>query len=605
MKKDFRLGLIIFLGILIELFLFSALFFLKFSKPKTSLISLSISAPKVVSFGKAFKVKVFSQGEPLQGVEVRFGGKVLFTNNSGEVSFIPQKCGSFKIIAQKKGFKKAKKLILVSAPGNEKLKIRSIRYHPEHCECFPYRYVLSGANFATIKIYFLLDEKGNIYPSLGPFLGKGKWFRVPSKEQFNFLAKDIEFLRGFGLKIFAHGQIFPASRYEVDLDKKAKENFAKQWKKIAIEIAKFAQKEKIEILDPFGMGSGVISFPKQIAIYKEILPKLRQIYQGKLTASIPPEAFKDWDKLDYSEFDMISPFFFISVKASLKEIEDYFKEILTKARKIKKPIFPIWVIRTPAGPEAKKFLKNFKSLKEARIWYLSKAIEIIKGEKNVIGLSAYSVYPGRRLEVIEGEKETFIWQDKSLFNIVKENFTPGCYENNLAPFLENIKIDGKVEEWEDLDPVFYNPSGVLPDYSNFYHKKIFGEEFNPGILKAVYSARDSNYLYLMFEFYKLQDSLPELYIDSNNDGLYDFLVHLGPFSFVSIRKVVYKEDLLTEIDLKLQKFLSKIKFARKKNFIEVKIPLSLLDKEIGFKVAPEMAPGFCASLGGIEIKVKK
>jgi len=71
----------------------------------------------------------------------------------------------------------------------------------------------------------------------------------------------------------------------------------------------------------------------------------------------------------------------------------------------------------------------------------------------------------------------------------------------------SIRIDGNPSEWQSLDPVYFNPSQILPwsSLSPWFNPETQPEGFfkakDMRNLKSVYAVNDSDYLYLMLDFY--------------------------------------------------------------------------------------------------------
>jgi hypothetical protein len=64
-----------------------------------------------------------------------------------------------------------------------------------------------------------------------------------------------------------------------------------------------------------------------------------------------------------------------------------------------------------------------------------------------------------------------------------------------------IRIDGNSSEWRSLDPIYFNPSTILPWSNILWFVEMREDLKNLGNLKAVYAVNDSENLYLMLDFY--------------------------------------------------------------------------------------------------------
>lgn len=79
-----------------------------------------------------------------------------------------------------------------------------------------------------------------------------------------------------------------------------------------------------------------------------------------------------------------------------------------------------------------------------------------------------------------------------------------------------IVVDGKENEWRDIDPVYFNPSKAFPWFNLIF---CYGGEMVKNItnLKLVYAANDAENLYLMLKFDELPKQAPYINIDISGE----------------------------------------------------------------------------------------
>lgn len=136
----------------------------------------------------------------------------------------------------------------------------------------------------------------------------------------------------------------------------------------------------------------------------------------------------------------------------------------------------------------------------------------------------------------------------------------------------NITIDGEGSEWENLDPVYFNPSQAFPPFSE---EEWFRDAAN---LKSVYAINDAENLYLMLEFYGSRPEwLPSIAIDtsgewSHEDGkefhitLYRESADLWKVSYTGLTSgsLVPKRTMMEKVSIMSD------------NVVELRVPLEIL-----------------------------
>ena len=647
-------------------------FILLHSESKAELRPLEINGPTLAEVNETISFIVTSEGLPVKGAVVYFAGYEKETNESGISVFRIDFAGCFKAIAKKEGYKTNSTLLWVFPRGNDKFNVRAIRHHTEQVGSSISAYKMVGANYASIKAYYLYDESGNIYPA-SPF--PPPWRRLTHEEYEKLLEWQILLARSWGFKIYLMAQPLPEALYIEGKERntslpplsgEAKQNFLKQMQREALWLATFAEKHKVDILDAFGLEStdvGIRDISKVVSgdflAYKELLPEIRKRFSGKLAVmlvggiqhflsnrSLPDYDYRGFDYVElvlscrHAELYTDSPYEWE------KAIEDYLQYADYIKKKYTVKILLIWIagIQTHDETLLRKFLSNgkFTNYEEAKVWLLnsilSKALE-----KDVEGVELYTLWFFSRLAEPHGPYATkfSVWQSKKPLSIsskylsyswnfrkaeilkklqyvasisssisslsspilrhwidskmkevnekfIKENYSSadliltevlGYFQHIKNPL--GITIDGYGNEWQNIDPIYFNPSR-FPQWGpeelwldNLHNVKKMGN------LKAVYALNDRENLYMMLEFYGAPPQwLPNVAIDTSGNWTHEFgkefhiLLHDG---LTEIWKVAYRGN---DFDLRVlwkspteKAGTCEVKVS---DVVEVKIPLKIL-----------------------------
>jgi len=574
---------------------------------------LEIKGPTFAEVNETIYFVVTSEGLPVKGAVVSFAGYQKETNESGIATFQIDFAGPFKAIAWKEGYVINSTLLWIFPKGNEKFEIRATRLHTEQIGETISSYKMAGANYASIKAYYLYDEYGNIYPA-SPF--PLRWRRLTNEEHRELLDWQISLARSWGFKgIYLIAQPLPEAIFvegknsSPPLSGEAKQNFIRQMKKEAISLAEFAEEEKVDILDAFNLeATDIIGLHTPISsdfeAYKEILPELRRRFSGKIAVMLVggiQHFLKNITLVDYdySGFDYVA-LVFSARHAELyteypSEWENAIERYLQYAEYIKNKystkILLIWIagIEVHNATLFRRFLKNggFEDYNEVKVWLLNSILE--KALKmNLDSIEVYTLWYFSRFLGPHGPyaDEFAVWQNKKPLNIVAKYFSypwnhikknilsklqcatlavnsirdhssilsfwlSSKLETGYAQYKEdkytdankttsqllgffkhitnplNITIDGDDNDWQIINPVYFNPSKIPPwgpmelwIRSNSTNVKDVERMEN---LKAVYAVNDQNYLYLMLEFYDHPPSwLPLLAIDTTGDWIHIF-----------------------------------------------------------------------------------
>jgi hypothetical protein len=434
----------ILIGLLLVLLIIEGnQFILLHSGSEDELKPLEINGPTLAEVNETISFIVTSEGQPVKGAAVYFAGYEKETNESGVSAFRIDFVGCFKVTARKDGYKTTSSLLWVFPKGSDKFRIRAIRHHTEQAGSSINVYKMIGANYASIKVYYLYDENGNIYPA-SPF--PPPWRRLTREEHEKLLEWQILLARSWGFKIYLMAQPLPEALYVEGkerraslppLDGEAKRNFLEQMKGEALWLATLAQKYKVDILDAFGLEStdiGTSDISKVVSddflAYKEILPEIRKRFSGKLAVMLVGgiQHFLSNERLpeyDYGGFDYLELVF--SCRHAELYTDDPYKweealeRYLRYANYIKEKygvkILLIWIagIETHDEMLLKRFLSNgnFKNYEEAKIWLLNSILRKAL-EKDVEGVELCTLWFFSRLAEPHGPHASkfSVWQSK-------------------------------------------------------------------------------------------------------------------------------------------------------------------------------------------------
>ena len=513
--------------------------------------------------------------------------------------------GPFKARAEKPSYEDASTLLWVFPEGNEKFPIRAIRLHSEQVGTTIADYRMAGANCASIKVYYLYDENGNVYPA-SPFpLG---WTRYPRDVYQKFYEWQISEARRWGFKkIFLMGQPLEAGPCERGvpqplLSDQAKAHFMEQMQKEALWLAEFAQEMGVDILDPVNLEvteDYTWDVPPEHSL-KGLVPEFRERFSGELAVQMathmhflnPPRP-----EYSYSEFDYLTPVFdyghndySIDSPSKLKAlIHEYFDfaEKLGERDDIK--VMPIWVasLLLKDLKAANQIIGMFGNYENARVWLLDTILKEAS-KRDAAGVEVCMPWYHSRLIGPHGPyaDQFSVWQSKRPLNTVVSYFShpwnnegreilrvlqhavlatnfAASYNQEFAEWAEDrvgealkayksgdydsarsiayeilgkvapldnplgIVVDGDGSEWHSLDPVYFNPSRILPwsSLTPWFNPETQPEGFfkakDMRNLKCVYVVNDSENLYLMLEFYEQVPTLFMPTIDIDISGRWD------------------------------------------------------------------------------------
>jgi hypothetical protein len=628
---------------------------------------LEIKGPTFAEVNETISFIVTSEGLPVKGTMVSFAGYVKETDNNGTACFQIDFAGCFKVTAEKEGFKTNSTLLWVFPRGNEKLPIRGFMAGAEQVGNTFITFRMVGANFVFIKVYYLYDKDGSVYPGI---VTDG-FQKVPKDLQREDLAEQIRLARAWGLKVFLiadaeslPGVPGPPPQFTTD---EAKEKFLKQAREEALSLAEFAEREKVSILMPM---LGLVGYPSEaFSIYREILPELRKRFSGKLASfafeveEIANGKFSHYNReFNYSGLDLITPLFAIDLFTDSKselgraidKALDFGAYLKDKYKVLLAPIvlsdFNLFGRRYSIY---QKFFENFSNHEDAKNW-LTELIIKKSLERNVDGIFIYCTHFFGMPLLPHGTWENLhpYWQSRKALDIARKYFTipfnkekedalaaieyasllanrvinetsnpallnwvknkiqqafdayrkEDCYTSivtsqEILYFLYHIqnplsvRLNGENEEWQFLDPFFFNPSQA----NNLFHCKYRYDEEKCkqwGNLKLIYATNDQENLYLLLEFYdKLPSSLPYISIDISGEWNHksgkEFLVDLEHNS-ISLRiyenlSNIFRPENIAPMSVRITK----------NHVIELEIPLKILNypKKVNIIVwYPSIAP---------------
>ena len=399
--------------------------------------------------------EVTSGGEPVEGATVCFAGYERQTDEDGRAIFNIDMAGPFKARVEKPGYEDASTLLWVFPEGNEKFPIRAIRLHSEQVGTTIADYRMAGANCASIKVYYLYDEEGNIYPA-SPF--PSGWTRIPRDVHQKFYEWQISEARRWGFeKIYLIAQpleesIFASeSPHSTVLSEEAKQNYLEQNQKEAIRLGEFAEEQNVDILDAF---NPEVAFKENlfktdadelssedILLYQKLLPELRERFSGDLAGktAVGVQYFVKGQKLpkhDYSGFDYVTPPFSglhgVLNTGSPSEWENaihkYFEYTEQLRKKYGVKLMPVYVPGLQIHNEQlfNQFLRNgkFEDYEDVKVWLLNSILDEAS-KRNVDGAETYTLwYHSRRVEPHGPYGYKFpVWQSKRPLDTVANHFS--------------------------------------------------------------------------------------------------------------------------------------------------------------------------------------
>ena len=388
--------------------------------------------------------EVTSEGQPVEGATVHFAGYEKLTGEDGRVVFNIDMAGPFKARVEKPGYEDASTLLWVFPEGNEKIPIRAIRtLSGGQAGTTIIDYRMAGANCASIKVYYLYDEDGNIYPA-DPFpVG---WRELPREVHKKYQEWMISTVRDWGFeKVYLILESLPAALFEKGLESKAslppisgevERNYLEQMQKEALLLAGLAEQQNVNILDYV-----VLETPSELLVYKELLPEIRKRFSGELAVQ-PPDGVRYFvngtnpPERDYSGFDYITPVFSCR-QANLNtdspsEWENAMQKYLEHAKQIGEKygakVMPVWLAGLEVHDEQllNQFLINgkFEDYEDVKVWLLNSILEE-SSKRNVDGVEAYTLwYHSRRADPHGPCGYKFpIWQSKRPLDTVAKYFS--------------------------------------------------------------------------------------------------------------------------------------------------------------------------------------
>ena len=400
--------------------------------------------------------EVTSEGRPVEGAIVHFAGFEKHTGKDGKAVFNIDMAGPFKARVEKPGYEDASTLLWVFPEGNEKFPIRAIRLHSEQVGTTIADYRMAGANCASIKVYYLYDEKGNVYPGIPFPLG---WTRVPRDVHQKFYEWQISEARRWGFeKIYLIMQPLPEEIFvrgeepksSLIINEKARQNYLGQMEKEALRLAELAEEEDVDILEALNLEATDfvnLDHPSEdFLLYRRLLPELRKKFGGNLAVKIVGgiQHFVKGQKLpeyDYSEFDYVTPTFscrHVDLNTdSPSEWEGAMDKYLDFAEQLREKhgvkVMPVWVAGLTVNDEQlfDRFLRNgqFEGYEDVKVWLLNSILEEAS-KRNMEGVEAYTLwYHSRRGDPHGSIAYKFpVWQSKRPLDTTAKHFSKSWNE---------------------------------------------------------------------------------------------------------------------------------------------------------------------------------
>jgi hypothetical protein len=436
---------------------------------------LEVKGPTLAEVNETISFTVTSNGVPVKGATVSFAGYRKETGENGTVSFRIDFAGCFKAAVEKEGFKANSTLLWAFPKGNEKLLIRGFMAGAEQVGNAFITFRMAGANFVFIKVYYLYDEDGSMYPAI---VTDG-FQRVPRAIQRENLAEQIRLARAWGLKVFLiadaeplPGVPGPPPQFTAE---EAKKKFLEQAREEALSLAEFAEKEKVDILMPM---LGLVGYPLEaFCTYKAILPELRGRFNGKLASfafeveEIANGKYSHYDReFNYSGLDLITPLFAIDLFTdSESELERAIEKALDFGvylrGRYKVLLVPIVLsdFNLFGGRYSiyRRFFEKFSSHEDAKNW-LTELIIKKSIERNVDGIFIYCTHFFGMPLLPHGTWENLhpYWQSRKSLDIARKYFA--------APFNE-----------EKRDAL------AVIEYASLLANKVINETLNPALLNWI------------------------------------------------------------------------------------------------------------------------
>jgi hypothetical protein len=321
--------------------------------------------------------------------------------------------------------------------GNEKFPIRAIRSGTDEFSATHSAYRMAGMNAKSMKVYYFYDDHGNVYPVLS--IPPEGFVKAPHKVHQENLTWRILRARDWGFdKIYLHTQLLyekaPVSPHAPPtFNEQEKQNFLNQRKEIALSLTKFAEEQGIDLLDPFGAYE---LFPLEVfMLYKNLLPELRQIFNGKfvvgwvLGGRFYKESgwrFPEYVYADYTGFDYLTPRFSVAIDTnSPSELGNTVTKAFELSESLRDKygvgVFPTWVASLANYGEYDAFFDNFDCVEDAKIWLL-KTILVEASKREVVGVSTYDLEFIDRLADVHGFPYSPFWRSKRPLETVASYF---------------------------------------------------------------------------------------------------------------------------------------------------------------------------------------
>jgi hypothetical protein len=389
------------------------------------------------------------------------------------------------------------------------------------------------------------------------------------------------------------------------------DNFLEQLNDRAIQWAEFAERNDVEMLTPMCETHLYLGWEGSSQWHQEILPKLREVYSGKLIVAHQnnvdfPTMGEKIPELDYGGYDYAGLSWVLQHVNSWKEAEEAIRKTLDHADHMRGE-YDVGIIHSRLGSlgvKAEKLVQGYEDhLGDVKLRLYRMVMEESTDRIDGVFFYAwqYSHKGGAHIyckRTPEGWRMVDAWQGKEPYYFVKEYFTNpddklaeagyGSLDNSLG-----ISIDGDGEDWRSADPACVDPRGDVFNWEEGAH---VGEGPLGKDLKALYAVKDHESLILAIETYNGISGRYKIVLDTDLNGQEDHHVLTDPSGRAGLVGTVYENERPSHYNI------GSVPCAYG-DVVEVRIPLDMIEnpEKLGIRIYSD--PGYDA-IGDVEVITK-
>ena len=469
---------------------------------------LEISGPWMAEVGEEVAFKVTSEDRPVQEVVVTpTGCAEKSTDLNGIVSLRFEKVGAYRVVASKKGYDHAYTLIEIYPKGNDAIQIRGIRwpYPPFSCERL-HSIRMMGANYLALKVWYLIDNRGKISPAIH---SEDNIVLGVTWENFEAYAQcTISEAKSYGFKIllvpflWEEGRRLDEPVEPQTFIKGSLEMFEEEITNITLKTANLAEKYGVEMLIPLSDLYSYTSWNFASLWHQKMLPKLREVYKGKLVVGSQKYhlGVVDYPYFDYSGYDYVGlGMDFDGFPASWEKLRLAIRRVLDYADGLKTQYGTRIIVSRVAFQPLQESMAIFEGYDEHPEDVKVRCYETMFEEATgrVDGFFFYMwEYSVPTFLCLKRAGKEFIpvsaYQGKGAYNIIRDHYSKPCEKLGIHVAKNlNVTIDGDDSDWIPINPLCVDPINDT---------WLSGRD-----LRAIYAFSDNEDLYIMVEAYSKID----------------------------------------------------------------------------------------------------